>query len=207
MHTSLCYSNRCLTYDRSTIGRKENEMEKSINWLYHVIGLFLVAFLLTHITTYKMHFYKDQDVSYDNPSVKVVEQRLNCLAMNIYREAGNEPFEGKVGVAQVTLNRVSDPRFPKDICSVVHQKDFIMDKIVCQFSWYCDGVTKFKPTNQKSYDESYAVAKKVYLEGFRLDGLNHALYYHADYINPNWKYPKATQIGRHIFYNDPKRGD
>jgi spore germination cell wall hydrolase CwlJ-like protein len=27
-----------------------------------------------------------------------------------------------------------------------------------------------------------------------------ATYYHADYVNPQWKLPKTTQIGRHIFY-------
>ena len=29
-----------------------------------------------------------------------------------------------------------------------------------------------------------------------------ALYYHADYVNPNWKLNKTTKIGRHIFYKD-----
>ena len=33
------------------------------------------------------------------------QRQLSCLARNIYFEAGSEPFEGKVAVAQVTLNR------------------------------------------------------------------------------------------------------
>jgi spore germination cell wall hydrolase CwlJ-like protein len=40
------------------------------------------------------------------------------------------------------------------------------------------------------------------LEGFRLDGVKNALYYHADYVNPNWKYQKVAKIGNHIFYNE-----
>jgi len=122
--------------------------------------------------------------------------------MNIYREAGHEPFEGKVAVAQVTLNRVEHPDFPKDVCSVVHQKNVFMEKVVCQFSWYCDSKHRNRPINNAAYKESYEVAKKVMLEGFRLDGVKNALYYHADYVNPNWKHQRVAKIGTHIFYNE-----
>ena len=44
-----------------------------------------------------------------------------CLAMNVYHEAKNQPFEGQVAVAQVVLNRVEDKRFPNTICEVVEQ--------------------------------------------------------------------------------------
>ena len=33
-------------------------------------------------------------------------KQLDCLTRNIYWEAATEPFEGKVAVAQVTINRV-----------------------------------------------------------------------------------------------------
>ena len=46
------------------------------------------------------------------------------------------------------------------------------------------------------------VAKKVLLENFRLPSLHKAMYYHADYVNPNWNLPKINQIGRHIFYGE-----
>jgi spore germination cell wall hydrolase CwlJ-like protein len=78
-----------------------------------------------------------------------------CLAMNVYHEAKNQPFEGQVAVAQVVLNRVEDKRFPNTICEVVEQgpvyeswktrNDDTLDPIYwpvknrCQFSWYCDG--------------------------------------------------------------------
>ena len=52
------------------------------------------------------------------------------------------------------------------------------------------------------WDESEAVAKKVLFEGFRLDGLKDALYYHADYVNPKWNKEQVTKIGQHIFYKD-----
>jgi len=120
--------------------------------------------------------------------------------MNIYREAGHEPFEGKVAVAQVTMNRVKDGRFGDDVCGVIYKKNVVMDKVVCQFSWACDTATRARPVNAAAYQESMAVAKKVLLEGFKLDVLRSALYYHANYVNPQWPLEKIGQIGNHIFY-------
>jgi spore germination cell wall hydrolase CwlJ-like protein len=52
----------------------------------------------------------------------VNSKELNCLAKNIYYEAGNESIEGKVAVGVVTLNRVADGRFSNSVCGVVHQR-------------------------------------------------------------------------------------
>lgn len=128
------------------------------------------------------------------------DRQLACLAKNIYHEAGSEPFEGKVAVAQVTLNRTESGHFPGDICKTIYQKNIVYEKTVCQFSWYCDRETAVKPLNKAIYAESMEVAKKVLLEGFRLPSLNNALYYHADYINPGWNREKVAKVGRHIFY-------
>ncbi len=128
-------------------------------------------------------------------------RQLECLAKNIYWEAATESFEGKVGVAQVTLNRVESGQFAKDVCGVVYQKNIIYEKVVCQFSWYCEPHHRVKPVHPALYQESMEVAKKVLLEGFRLPGLKEALYYHADYVSPNWKNKeKIVKIGAHIFY-------
>jgi len=127
-------------------------------------------------------------------------KQLDCLAKNIYYEAANEPFEGKVAVAQVTLNRVSDSRFPMSICEVVQQKNIFYEKIVCQFSWYCQYPSKLKVVNKQSFEESERVAKLVLYENFKLPGLDKCFYYHADYVNPGWNKTKVTKIGKHIFY-------
>lgn len=129
------------------------------------------------------------------------ERQLECLARNIYHEAGNEPFEGKVAVAQVTLNRVESGKFPNDVCKVIYQKNIIYEKVVCQFSWYCDRAALVKPVHKETYEQSMEAAKKVLLEGFRLPGIKDALFYHADYVNPGWKKERVAKIGRHIFYN------
>ena len=43
-----------------------------------------------------------------------------CLAQAIYFEARAEPVRGQQAVAQVVLNRVFSPYYPKDVCSVVY---------------------------------------------------------------------------------------
>jgi spore germination cell wall hydrolase CwlJ-like protein len=127
-------------------------------------------------------------------------RELDCLARNIYFESASEPFEGKVAVAQVTMNRVQSGQFASSICGVVYQKSVIYERIICQFSWYCESPSTLKVRSPALYEESMKVAKKVLLENFRLESLQHALYYHADYVHPNWKKRKIAQIGRHIFY-------
>lgn len=138
-----------------------------------------------------------------NPSAVTADIRtkhLDCLTRNIYWEAAGEPFEGKVAVAQVTLNRASHPSFPSDVCAVVHQKTKFQEKVVCQFSWLCESNHLTRPVHRKEYEEAAAVAKLVLLENFRIESLTDAIYYHADYVNPGWRKQKVAKIGRHIFY-------
>ena len=179
-------------------------MEKSLKLIPYVLGLFAVVCLIQYITTTKFAVLKEKNGYYsqDVVSIKTRTQQLDCLAINIYREAGYEPFEGKVAVAQVTMNRVNSGKFGNDVCGVVYQKNVIMEKVVCQFSWACDSVHKSRPVNKEAYNESYEVAKKVLLEGFRLSVLKDALYYHASYVNPRWPLEKIGQIGQHIFYKE-----
>lgn len=182
-------------------------MEKSIKFMSYIVGLLAVFFLVQNITEKKFTVLKESAgvSSPDIVSIKTREKQLDCLAINIYREAGYEPFEGKVAVAQVTMNRVASGRFGNDVCGVVYQKNVIMEKVVCQFSWACDQVHKNRPIGKEAYNESYEVAKKVLLEGFRLSVLKDALYYHATYVNPRWPHEQIGKIGQHIFYREKER--
>lgn len=183
---------------------KGDNMEFLVKAIHKLFGLVLVVALVGVVTNYKFGSMKDMIPTQSKSYVTAtsVDRTLDCLAMNIYREAGHESFEGKVAVAQVTLNRVDSPHFPKDVCSVIYQKNVVMEKVVCQFSWYCNGVLQKAKPNDEAYKESYIVAKKVLLEGFRLDGLKDALFYHAVYVRPNWPYQKIATIGNHIFYRN-----
>lgn len=175
-------------------------METILKTMVLLLGTCLTVCLVSHITSHRFEMLRNQKTTMEGDTSEVVTKQLDCLAMNVYKEAGTEPFEGKVAVAQVTINRANDSshRFGNKICDVVYQKSTFMGYIVCQFSWHCDNVKV--PINNEMYKESYAVAKKVYLEGFRLEDLNTALYYHADYINPNWHLKKIASIGHHVFY-------
>ena len=169
------------------------------------IVMFALAMLAVTTVGYKAVNYKLETLKTAREQVSPVtaelrQKQLNCLARNIYHEAGGEPFEGKVAVAQVTINRAESGQFPSDICQVVYQKNIIYEKVLCQFSWYCDTASLKKPMNGPVYTESMEVAKKVLLEGFRLPSIKDALYFHGDYINPKWNREKVAKVGRHIFY-------
>lgn len=164
-----------------------------------VIGIMLILAAMKAAVDHRSQSYFVPTI--DMPA-RQIEKQLTCLSRNIYWEAANEPFEGKVAVAQVTINRMQSGKFPDTVCGVVHQKTTFYDRVVCQFSWLCENNHLVRPVYKPLYKESEDVAKMVLLEGFRLKGLQDALYYHADYVNPQWKKEKVTKIGRHIFYKD-----
>ena len=141
------------------------------------------------------------------------QRQVSCLASNIYFEARSEPVDGQIAVAFVTLNRVASQDFPNTICDVVKQKsrvERIGDKrIVCQFSWYCETKPKGQYYNMlltndttKKYNDVLEVAIHVYANQEKLiDPTNGSLFYHADYVSPNWRnLDRHVIIGRHIFY-------
>jgi len=171
---------------------------KVVNTVLMIIGLALSLSLLHWTVSNKLAHLEPEEANAITAQVR--ERQLGCLAKNIYYEAGSEPFEGKVAVAQVTLNRTESGRFPGDICQTIYQKNVIYEKVICQFSWACDRDSGVKPMRSANYTESMEVAKKVLLEDFRLPGLKDALYYHADYIDPHWDKKQVAHIGHHIFY-------
>ncbi len=134
------------------------------------------------------------------------KREISCLAENIYFEAAHEPESGQLAVAFVTMNRVNSGKFANSICGVVKQKI----GSTCQFSWWCESKPYAMSTNQVLtktnnliYNRILDMSVNFYLNHEQMkDPSRGALYYHADYVNPNWKLPKITQIGRHIFYGD-----
>jgi spore germination cell wall hydrolase CwlJ-like protein len=162
--------------------------------LYVLASLFAVSMIVVISTAFSSDRLIEVQYTQLTPSAK---KQVDCLAENIYYEAGYEPKSGQIAVAFVTMNRMQDPRFPKDICSVVKQKV----NSTCQFSWICEGKGAIK--NTKVYTESKDVALMVYANYERMyDFTKGSLYYHADYVNPRWKLEKTTTIGRHIFYKE-----
>jgi spore germination cell wall hydrolase CwlJ-like protein len=123
------------------------------------------------------------------------EKDLDCLARNIFYEAGSEPTEGKVAVGIVTINRSQDPRYPSTICGVVHQKTVVtvpqkttevktvgktlltpgkevteikttwVQKVVYQFSWVPYRSGKIKSDDPR-WIESRAIAEELSKGGY-----------------------------------------
>jgi spore germination cell wall hydrolase CwlJ-like protein len=125
---------------------------------------------------------------------------LQCLTQAVYYEAGFEPLEGRRAVAQVVLNRVMHPAFPKSVCGVVYQG---VNRPVCQFSFTCDGSLNRRP-NPEAWRESEDVARAA-LNGRVDTAVGYSTHYHANYVSPYWapRLVKITQIGAHIFYRWP----
>ena len=126
-----------------------------------------------------------------NSQMKYTAADKDCLAKNIFYEAGVEDIKGKFAVAQVTINRLQQRKWGNSICSVVHAPK--------QFSWTLRKHHE-KPRGQ-AWEHSRAVAAAV-LDGVRVAPLLTAHHYHADYVSPKWakSVAKIQQVGRHIFY-------
>lgn len=123
------------------------------------------------------------------------KRQIQCLAQNVYFEAGNQSRKGMIAVTNVVMNRVGDGRFPTTPCGVVKQKS----RGICQFSWVCE---RGKVVRDKElYRRSQDVAKDVYLDNVG-DVTRGAKFYHANYVRPSWSraFKRTVTIGDHIFY-------
>lgn len=146
-----------------------------------------IAQLHNQIAFYKQSYVKQQ----------VIQQEVECLARNIYFEAGSEPRAGKIAVAEVTMNRLKNG-FAKSVCGVVNQKS----KGICQFSWVCE--PKKAIVSSSNWKESKEIAENILISKKKYSTIQGALFFHADYVNPAWAATKdfVQQIGRHLFYRE-----
>jgi N-acetylmuramoyl-L-alanine amidase len=129
---------------------------------------------------------------------------VEILGMCILFEASTEPYEGKVAVGSVVLNRVDHPGWGwgNSIHTVIMKP--------AQFSWL--------NTKDKQYPKAVETAKKIgIMDVPKLDSCCmiadllitgevernvKAMHYYADYISaPSWaaKMKVEVKIGRHIF--------
>lgn len=130
----------------------------------------------------------------------LVAVQINCLATAIFAEARGEPYGGQVLVAGVIKNRVLDPRFGEDFCKVIEQPR--------QFSFLTE-VSEHQ-LNRAIEEEVEAWERAVNIAYAMINSnaepvFDNILYYHADYVRPNWDYSVIELnriVGQHIFYND-----
>jgi hypothetical protein len=101
-------------------------------------------------------------------------------------------------VAQVILNRVRHPAYPKSICGVVYQGS--ERKTGCQFTFTCDGSLARRPERDR-WEQARMIAIGA-ISGAVEPSVGMATHYHANYVLPYWasSLDKISQIGTHIFY-------
>lgn len=126
---------------------------------------------------------------------------IDCMTTAIAYEAGYEPLAGREAVAQVILNRLREPRFPKTVCGVVFEGS--QRRTGCQFTFACDG-SLMRPLRTEVVTAARAAAVSV-LDGLAPDHVRGATHYHADYVNPYWASTGqvTARIGAHLFYRMP----
>lgn len=126
---------------------------------------------------------------------------VQCLATAIAYEAGYEPEPGQQAVAEVILNRVRTPLFPKSVCGVVFAGS--ERRTGCQFSFTCDGSLR-RPMSEAVMVRTRAVAEAA-LDGRTPSRVGGSAWYHADYVYPYWapSLVRVVKIGAHIFYRAP----
>lgn len=112
---------------------------------------------------------------------------LELMSRVIEGEAADEPFEGKIAVAAVIINRVENDEFPDSIRTVLYEPLAF------------EAVANGQYTRPLSEDSMQAA--KIALEGY--DPTDGALYYwNPDKVKKSswiWRKPVSKRIGRHVF--------
>ena len=126
------------------------------------------------------------------------QSAVDCLTAAIYYEAASETATGQRAVAQVVLNRVRHPAFPKSVCGVVYEGS--ERRTGCQFSFTCDGSLGRAPS-RTGWDRARGIAMAA-LAGYVEPSVGTATHYHTSWVVPYWAWSldKVTVLGAHIFY-------
>ncbi len=137
-------------------------------------------------------------VAVDDATAPHFAEAVRCLTQAIYYEAASEPEAGQRAVAQVIINRLRHPAFPKTICGVVYQGS--ERATGCQFTFTCDGSLARVPA-VALYARAERIARQA-LAGHVAASVGNATNYHAVYVVPYWAptLDKIARIGAHIFY-------
>jgi N-acetylmuramoyl-L-alanine amidase len=111
---------------------------------------------------------------------------IELLARLVHGEARGEPYEGKVAVAAVVLNRTEDPRFPKTIAGVIYEPG--------AFDAVSDGQINLQP-DQSSYN-----AARDAMNGWD-PSYGCVYYYNPATATSSWIWSRqiVVKIGNHNF--------
>ena len=127
--------------------------------------------------------------NHSDKTIYLTEEDVYLMAQIVYAESKGEPYEGKVAVASVILNRVLDPAFPLTVKDVIFQP--------YAFSCVVDGKITVTP-NQECFNAVYEAIKGN-------DPTNEALFfYNPSIATCSWMHDiektDARAIGQHLFF-------
>ncbi|MEG1483120.1 cell wall hydrolase [Clostridium sp.] len=127
--------------------------------------------------------------NHNDKMIYLTEEDVFLMSQIVFAESKGEPYEGKVAVASVILNRVLDPAFPNTIADVVFQTN--------AFSCVVDGVISVTP-NQECFNAVYEAIKGN-------DPTNEALFFYNPAIATcSWMHDiektDSRAIGQHLFF-------
>lgn len=116
----------------------------------------------------------------------------------IRAEARGEPFEGQVAVGEVVRRRTREKHFSRGTTVSTVTWPY-------QFSWMnTQDQQREAALAVDDEDPSWKSAVRAWEESATSDLVPGALFYHADYVSPDWAKANAIEfvkrIGRHLFY-------
>ncbi|MGY2735760.1 cell wall hydrolase [Sphingomonas sp. UYP23] len=126
------------------------------------------------------------------------QRAIDCMAAAVLYEAGDDST-GQRAVAQVVINRVRHPAFPKTICGVVFQG--AERSTGCQFTFTCDGALVRNHWLDAQWARARATATAA-LNGAVFPLVGYATHYHTNWVVPYWQssLDKIAAVGTHLFF-------
>lgn len=156
-----------------------------MRWLLLIGLLFVSTCIHDGFVVYNPKFHR-----YSKTAVHDVEAK--CLALNIYYEGRGEPYQGRLAIANATINRIKYSDYPTTICGIVYQPG--------QFTWT---TTQHGLKNPFSWFQSKSLAQRVmqnHLEDVQ-DNTQGAVSFHVLGVHPDWpNMVKTVTIGHHVFF-------
>ncbi|MCM0649457.1 cell wall hydrolase [Clostridium swellfunianum] len=122
---------------------------------------------------YKEEIGSIEVFSVGNREIRITEDDVYLMAQIVYAESRSEPYDGKVAVASVILNRLEAPGFPKTIEQVIKQKaafsclkngeiDVIPDKM--SYQAVLDALKGKDPTNNAVFFYNPKIATNTWMK-------------------------------------------